>query len=139
MTSKADWLIFSFIALFLWGLWGFLSKVTTHYVSPTSVYLYGSVGALLVSIFSMLFLGFRFELNPMGIPFGILAGILGASGAVFFFFAMKGGKASVVVAMTALYPLVTLLLSSLILKEHITLKQTLGIFFAIIAMALFSM
>lgn len=75
----------------------------------------------------------------MGIVYGVSAGILGGLGIIFFYFAMKEGKTSVVVAMTALYPLVTLLLSSLILKEHITLKQTLGIFFAIIAMALFSM
>jgi transporter family protein len=138
MTFKADWLIFSFIALFLWGMWGFFSKIATHYTSPSSVYLYGSVGALLVSIFTVCFLGFRFEAHPMGIVYGVSAGILGGSGVIFFYFAMKEGKTSVVVAMTALYPLVTLLLSSLILKEHITLKQTLGIFFAIIAMVLLS-
>lgn len=67
-----------------------------------------------------------------------MAGISGGAGVVFFYFAMREGKASVVVTLTALYPLVTIVLSYLILKEHITLKQTIGIFLAIIAMALLS-
>ncbi|MBI4379335.1 MAG: DMT family transporter [Nitrospinae bacterium] len=138
MLFKADWFIFSLIALFLWGLWGFLSKIATYYVGPTSVFLYGSVGALLVSIFSVISLGFRFEVHPIGIILGTLTGVLGAAGVIFFFFAMKEGNTTVIVTMTALYPLVTLLLSYLILREPITLKQTVGILFAIIAMVLLS-
>jgi transporter family protein len=136
MTFKADWLLFSFLALFLWGIWGFFAKIATHYMSPSSVYLYGLTGALLVGIFTVSFLGFRFEAHPIGIIYSISAGILSGLAIISFYFAMQGGRASVVVAMTALYPLVTLLLSSIILKEHITLKQIIGIFFAIIAMVL---
>lgn len=139
MIFKADWLIFSIIALFLWGIWGFFSKVATHYMSPASVFLYGSIGALVVSIYSMVFLGFKFEVHPTGVILGTLTGVLGAGGVVFFFFAMKEGKTTVVVTITALYPFITLLLSYLILKEQITLKQILGILFAITAMVLFSL
>ena len=138
MVFKADWFNFSLIVLFLWGLWGFFSKIATYYVSPASVFLYGSVGALLVCIFSVISLGFRFEAHPIGIVLGTLTGVFGAAGVIFFFFAMKEGNATVIVTMTALYPLVTLLLSYLILSEQITLKQTVGILFAIIAMVLLS-
>ena len=41
--------------------------------------------------------------------------------------------------MTALYPLVIILLANLILKELITFKQGVGIVFALIAMILLSL
>jgi transporter family protein len=44
------------------------------------------------------------------------------------------GKASVVITMTALYPLVTILLSFFFLRETITIKQGIGILFALLAM-----
>lgn len=138
MLFKAGWLIFSLLTLLLWGGWGFFSKIATNYVSPSSVYLYGSIGALLVTIFAVAFLGIRFEADTRGIVYGLLAGILGGLGVIFFYFAMKTGKASVVVTLTALYPLVTLLLSYFILREAITLKQIIGILFAIFAIVLLS-
>lgn len=138
MVFKTEWLIFSFLALILWGIWGLFSKIANHYSNPSSIYLYGSIGALLVTIFSVLFLDFRFSGHPLGIVYGLIAGISGGAGVVFFYFAMREGKASVVVTLTALYPLVTLVLSCIILKEHITIKQTIGIFLAIIAMVLLS-
>lgn len=138
MIFKGEWLIFSFLALFLWGIWGFISKIANTYMSPSSVYLYGSIGALLVTVFSLLFLGFKLETHAKGIIYGLIAGISGGAGVVFFYFAMKEGKASIVVTLTALYPLVTLVLSFLILKEDITFRQTIGIFLAIIAMVLLS-
>ncbi|MFN3395527.1 MAG: EamA family transporter [Thermodesulfovibrionales bacterium] len=135
---KAEWFVFSFIAFLLWGIWGFFSKIANAYMSPSSVYLYGSIGALLVTIFAVLVLGFKLEAQAVGIMYSLLAGISGGAGVVFFYFAMREGKASIVVTLTALYPLVTLVLSCIILKEHITIKQTIGIFLAIIAMVLLS-
>ena len=52
---------------------------------------------------------------------------------------MSKGKASSVVTTTALYPLVTLALAFMILKEPITLKQAVGIAFAISAILLISL
>ncbi len=138
MVYKAEWFVFSLITLILWGIWGFFSKIANLYLSPSSVYLYGSAGALAVTLFSVVFLGFRFDVHPVGIIYALIAGISGGAGVVFFYFAMKDGKASIVVALTALYPLLTLLLSFFILKEHLTLKQTIGIFLSVLAMLLLS-
>ena len=139
MAFKSDWLIFSFIVIILWGMWGFFSKIASNYTASSNIYLFGTIGALLVWLFAIFFLGFKFEIKPIGVLFSILAGALGGSGIIFFYYAMKGGKASVVVAITALYPLVTLLLSYLILREQLTLKQIIGIFLAIIAVILMSL
>jgi transporter family protein len=46
------------------------------------------------------------------------------------------GKASTVVTLSALYPLVTFVLSIAFLHERLTLRQTMGIIFAVVASVL---
>jgi transporter family protein len=61
------------------------------------------------------------------------------AGIIAFVFALShGGKASIVVPMTAMYPVVTIGLSVAILKEQITPTTGLGIVFALIAVFLLS-
>ncbi|MFN3740122.1 MAG: EamA family transporter [Thermodesulfovibrionales bacterium] len=103
---------------------------------PQAVYLWGSVGASIITILSLLFLGFNFEIHTRGMLYGLLAGLTGGGGVIFFYYAMKEGKASLVVTTTSLYPLVTILMSYLILSEEISLKQAIGMAFALIAMVL---
>lgn len=130
------WIYYSLITFLLWGIWGFFAKLSSHYITPQAVYLWGSVGASIVTLLSLVFFGFHFEIQTMGMLYGLLAGLTGGGGIIFFYYAMKEGKASLVVTTTALYPLVTLLLSYLILKEALSLRQAIGMVFALIAMIL---
>jgi transporter family protein len=50
----------------------------------------------------------------------------------------NGGKASIVVPLTALYPIVVLLLGPLILKETITRLQGVGVLCALVSVFLLS-
>ena len=59
--------------------------------------------------------------------------------ALFFYWALAGGKASVVVPLTALYPVVTLGLALLILGERLSLRQSIGVALALTAIFLFSL
>lgn len=137
--AMKGWLIYALISLLMWGFWGFFAKLATQHLAPKSVFIYMGVGVALIGGVAMFFLeGPGFVFTPKGAVLGILTGIAGTAGGLFFVLAMNKGKASVVVAMTALYPLITLVLSYLILREHITLKQTLGIAFALAAMVLLS-
>jgi len=137
--KMGDWFIFALIALFLWGLWGFFPKLTTNYMSPKSVLVYEIIGSITIGIIVLFIVGFKPEVNANGITFAILAGLSGSLGALFFLFAISRQKASIVVATTALYPLVTIILAFLILNEPITLKQGIGIIFALIAMVLLAL
>lgn len=129
------WFYLSSITLILWGLWGFFAKLASHHISPQAVYLWGSAGALIITILSLV-LGFRFEFHTLGLIYALLAGLTGGAGVIFFYYALKNGKVSLVVTMTALYPIFTILLSYIFLKEEITLRQAIGIAFALIAMVL---
>jgi transporter family protein len=57
-------------------------------------------------------------------------------GTLLFYQALARGKASVVLPMTAMYPALTVVLALLILGEVVSLKQGLGILFALIAVIL---
>jgi transporter family protein len=55
-----------------------------------------------------------------------------------FYLALGTGKAAIIVPLTALYPVVTLMLSLLILQEKVTLLQAVGIILALVAIILMS-
>ena len=133
-----DWVIFAILAMIVWGFWGFFPKLATNYISPKSVLVYEVIGAIIVGVAVLFLINFKPEVNAKGITFAILTGIAGTLGALFFIFAVSRGETSVVVTTTALYPLVTIALAFLILKEPITIKQGVGMIFAFAAMMLLS-
>jgi transporter family protein len=135
MTS---WFIHAIIAFFLFGLWGFFPKLATNYIHPKSALAYEVLGGIVIAILILYLLKFRPEFDIRGLLFATLAGMAGTLGVLFFLFAVSQGKTSTVVTLTALYPLVTILLAFFILKEPITLKQGVGMMFALVAMILFS-
>ena len=68
----------------------------------------------------------------------VATGVCGLGGAYFFLLALERGKASIIVPFTALYPLITLALSVLLLGERPSPANLVGIAFAIVAVALLS-
>ncbi len=123
-------------ALVLYGLWGFLPKLAMGHISPRSALVYETAGALLVGLVALGQLGFKPETNARGILFAVLTGVAGMAGTLFYFQAARSGKISLVVTVTALYPLLTLLLAVLILKEPLTLRQLCGTALALTALYL---
>lgn len=77
-----------------------------------------------------------FQGDLRGILFAVLVGICGTVASLVFFIAVGKGKVANVVSVTSIYPLITILLSALFLKEAITLPQIIGVLFAIIAVIL---
>ena len=134
-----EWFLPSLFTLVLWGIWGFFPKLATNYLPPKSVFIYQAIGNLIVIFSVLVSVNFRPEVSGRGITFALLAGLAAALGTVFFLSAIDKGKVSVVVTITALYPLVTLLLSAIFLKESLTLKQGLGVLFSLAALLLFSL
>ena len=133
-----NWFIFGLLTLVLWGVWGFLPKLATRYIDPRSVLVFQTIGSIVVTIVILATIDFRPELHTKGMTLAIVTGIMGTLGAVSFLYSITKGKASVVVTMTALYPIVTIMLSLFILKESITIKQGIAIILALTAMVLFA-
>jgi len=136
--KMGNWFIFGLLTLVLWGVWGFLPKLATRYIDPRSVLVFQTIGSIVVTIVILATIDFRPELHTKGMTLAIVTGIMGTLGAVSFLYSITKGKASVVVTMTALYPIVTIMLSLFILKESITIKQGIAIILALTAMVLFA-
>jgi transporter family protein len=74
-----------------------------------------------------------------GVFWAFLTGILGGVGNLAFFQALvKGGSASVVAPVTALFPMVTVLLALLFLRERLGRLQWVGLALAFVAIYLLS-
>jgi transporter family protein len=134
----SNWIIPAFVTFVCWGIWGFIPKMTTRYISPLSAMVYEVIGTAIMGLIVLILIGFRPEIHPKGISLAIITGILGISGALGFLFAVKSGKVSIVAMFTAMSPVVTILLAYFFLKEPITLKEGVGILCAFAAIYCFA-
>lgn len=132
------WFWFSLIVLLTWGVVGLLQKLGTNAISAESVLVWLVVGFILIT---PIFYPGRvvFSYPKRSLIFILASAALNALGAWALFAAMKnGGRASIVVPLTALYPLVVILIAPVILRESITLIQGMGVACALIAVVLLS-
>ncbi len=131
-----EWLFPTFGAFVLWGLWSFIPKITTKYISPKSAMLFEVLGGMMVATIVLFSLKFRPDIHPKGVLLAITTGILGYTGALFFLYAASKGPISLVAILSALYPVIALVLAMIFLKEPISIKQGLGVVLALGAMIL---
>jgi transporter family protein len=133
-----NWFILTLAAMLLWGFWGFFSKLATSFIRDVDAAVFQAVGNILVVSIAAFFVRFQPKGSPQGIFYAVLSGASAALATFFFFAAITRGRGSVVVSMTALYPLVTLALSVIFLHEAVTVKQLLGVGLALGAIVLLS-
>ncbi len=133
-----DWFFYALITLLVWSFFGLFPKLAASYIDPRSFLVYQVLGSLLVATLALVMLGFRPQWHLRGVALALLTGASGSIGTLFFLLAMQKGKASVVVVMTGLYPVLTVLMVCLLLKETLTLKQIIGMVLGLIAILLFT-
>ena len=113
-----------------------MPKITTRYLSPNSAIVYESLGGLLFVMLLLASIKFQVQVDARGTSLAIATGIMGVAGAFMFFQAVSRGPVTLVASISALYPALTVLLAIAILHETITLRQTIGILFAIVSVVL---
>ena len=133
-----NWLLLSILTMLCWGVWGLILKLASKYFQWYQVYVSASIATLLASITLLLYLKPPIDVRSLGFVYSLAAGTMGAMGAIFFYIALGRGKASIVVPITALYPVITLALSLLLLQEKITATQAVGVALAILSLILVS-
>ncbi len=138
MVSVVNWLVFSILAVIFWGFWGFFIKLASAQLSWQQVFIVTSFITLVFSLLTFVIVKPSFEIGSQSASYALTAGVLGAFALIFFNMAIKEGNAIVVVPVTSLYPVITVVLSYLILNEKLTFTKGLGIILALIAVVLVS-
>ena len=134
---QTGWLQLSLATLILWGLWGFFAKIVLNSVNWRSLFLFSAVGSI---FFTAIF--FVFAKPPLAFNMqtcsAMLVGIMGVGASMTFYYALEQGKVSIVVPLTAMYPLVTVILAAVVLREKLSPTQGIGVLLAIAAILLIS-
>jgi bacterial/archaeal transporter family protein len=137
------WLLWSLLTIVLWGTWGLVSKIASTGVDAYMNQLLYTAGLAPLMVFVAITVhreqGKVSANRNSGIFWAFFTGILGGVGNIAFFQALvKGGKASVVAPVTALFPMVTVLLALMFLKEKLGRTQWLGLALAFAAIYMLS-
>jgi transporter family protein len=136
------WLAFSLLTILVWGVWGAVSKVSSDAIDANTNQIFFTFG--LLPLIALVWRSSRTsasrEGQKVGIAWAFITGILGGTGNIAFFHALgMGGKASIVAPVTALFPLVTVVLAVTLLHERIGTTQKVGLVLALVAIYLLSM
>ena len=133
-----NWVTAAFISLSSFGLWGLFTKLSVTNIDSKSALIYQTIGVVIVGLITLGMMNFKPATDAKGISYAIITGLAYGIGCLFYFIAASKGKIITVVTLTALYPLVTIILAYLILRETISVKQCLGVLLAFAAIMLMS-
>ena len=133
------WLGFAVAALVLWGVTGVTQKLSTNRISSERSFLWFCWAMVAISVAVFLFARPHWGLGGLVVVCSVAGGALNGLGAWTSFKALEsGGKASIVISLISLYPLLTVVLAVLLLDERLTWMQTAGAILAIAAAILLS-
>ena len=133
---KPEIILLLLITAILWGTTPVLEKIGLGSTDPLTGVTIRSIAVTAALVIYLVLAGkvrqvFQVDFKTWVIfsVTGLMAGLLGM---LIYFTALKRGATSQIVPIAAAYPLVTVILSVLILGEHVTLLRLIGTVFIII-------
>ncbi len=140
MALLPGWLWFAAIALLFWGITGVTQKLATNRISSELSFIWFAYAMIAISAVLVLFVPIHYHVRPLIFWAAVAGGTLNGLGALTSFTALEsGGKASVVISLISLYPLVTVAIAVAVLHERLTMAQACGVGIAIVAAILLSL
>ena len=134
------WFLWTVAAMLAWGVWAVLAKVIGDSLTGAQSQILSSFGflpvifALCVSTKRLVRTGRRW-----GVMYALAAGAVSGLGNLpYYDLFRRGGKAAAVVPLTALAPLVTVVLAVVVLRERLHRIQILGVALSLVAIYLFN-
>jgi transporter family protein len=115
----------------MWGLWGFFGKLGLQKgMAPTTMFLaevITSAACTIPLVVIRLHNHSPSHFHPSWNVFGVLSGAGLALGLLGYYVALEKMQASILVPLTAMYPVVSVLLSYAVLHERLSLLQWVGV------------
>ncbi|HXR78884.1 MAG TPA: DMT family transporter [Bryobacteraceae bacterium] len=134
-------MLLSFLTVLLWGAWGLQSKIIVDRISPWANQALFSLGLAPLLLWPLLSKNLHCSRGSArrGALYGFITGLLGGVGNIAMYLALaRGGKASIVIPVVGLAPLVTVVLAFFVLKETLNRVQILGLAAAAVSIYLLS-
>ena len=133
------WIAWTLLTLLTWGIWLILFQRIGAEISPAHSQAISTLGIIPI----LLALGWIHDApssgnRRRGVWLALGSGILSCLGNIACYAALHQGKAATVIPLTALYPVVTVLLAIPLLKEHLNRLQWTGIGVSLVAIYLFN-
>jgi uncharacterized membrane protein len=97
-----------------------------------------TLGMLPVAVAMLLHMRGRLERNVGGAAYGLLCGIATGLGTLGYYAALRGQDASVVTPVTGLFPVLTVLLAFVVLRERLNKVQLGGMVLALASIVILS-
>jgi drug/metabolite transporter (DMT)-like permease len=138
MTEKKhNWLLYALITMITWGVWGAFSDQTS--LPKNMVYVVWALSMIPCALAALINIKFKLDVRPKPALLSMAVGLLGAGGQLVLFLALDYAPAYLVMPMISVAPIVTVLLSTLFLKERVSKLGVLGIALAFVAIVCFSL
>jgi len=135
MKEKRLWLFYALITTLFWGVWGAFIEIPEKAGFPATLgYVVWSLTMIPPSVYALYRIGWKLDHDRLSVLRGSAVGLLGAGGQLILFQALRQGPAYIVFPIISLYPVLTIFLSLVFLKERTHLRQWIGIVLALIAM-----
>ncbi len=138
--ARPRWLLWTFAALLAWGVWAVLSKLLGDALTAEQSQALSTIG--LVPILVPLAMSGRAGLRVAprrGVVLAFLGGAITCLGNIAFYAAIaRGEKVAAVASITAIAPLVTVLLAVFLLRERLNRIQLAGLALSLVAIWLFN-
>jgi drug/metabolite transporter (DMT)-like permease len=138
-VSSKNWLVYAFITTTFWGIWGALIELPEKAGFPATLgYCVWAVTMIPPALVALKLINWKLDSGRQSILNGCIVGLLGAGGQLVLFQALRSGPAYLVFPFISLSPVVTILMSFILLKERASRRGWWGILIALIAIPLLS-
>lgn len=115
-VSGGNWLFLSVLVFIMWGLQGYVMKFSNNTMKAESIFMYMAIGALMLAPVAIWMTDFSMPINwgPKGPWLAAGIQILNSIGALTLVYALRYGKAIVVMPLSGLSPVITIAISLVI-------------------------
>lgn len=139
-TTGKSWLWLSVIVFIMWGLQAYVMKIGNNSMKAESIFMYMTIGALMLCPFAIWMTDFSQPVNWgfKGPYLAAIIQILNSIGALTLVYALRYGKAIVVVPLTGLSPVITIIISLIIYAVMPGTILLIGLLLAAVAIVLLS-
>jgi drug/metabolite transporter (DMT)-like permease len=131
------WFVYAVVTMLFWGVWGaFIERPEKNGFPATLGYAVWAFTMVPCALVALALIGWAPETDARSVLLGSAAGLLGAAGQLVLFEALRRGPAYLLFPVISLSPVVSVLLSVLLLGETASARAWAGIVLALVSMPL---